>query len=168
MNRIILVLLAAVLLAAAVPTTSQAQFKIGPRATIDIGDIEEFALGGDVRYELSEATELPIQLSGAFDFYFAGDTQVGTDELSRTIFTIDLNGHYMFPVEGNFTPYAGAGIGITSIEVGDVSDSDTGINLVGGAEFEVGKSFTPFAQAQVTLGGDADRFGLTGGLLFAL
>jgi hypothetical protein len=49
---------------------------------------------------------------------------------------------------------------------GNFSSSDTGINLVGGADFEVG-TLQPFVQAQFTLG-DLDRFGITGGLLFAL
>lgn len=139
---------------------------MGPRATIDVGDIEEFTIGGDVRYDLSQV-DAPIQLSGALDFYFA--------EEDVTIFTVDLNGHYVFPTEGTISPYAGAGLGITSVSV-DVDtpsgsfgadDSDVGLNLVGGIEFQAG-SVRPFAQGQFTVGGDFDRFGLTGGVLFAL
>ncbi|WP_103020822.1 outer membrane protein [Salinibacter altiplanensis] len=152
----------------AFPYTAQAQtesnsgFEIGPRVTIDVGDIEEFALGGNVRYDLSQDVEEPVQLAGAFDYYFADD-QGGADV---TIYTIDLNAHYIFPTEETFSPYAGGGLGITSSEVGGISDTDTGLNLVGGVEFDTG-SFQPFVQGQVTIG-NPDRIGITGGLLFAL
>lgn len=162
MKRFTVLTAFAFLLAAAVPLSSHAQFKVGPRVTVDVGDIEEFAIGGDVRYTLSQV-DAPIQLSGAFDLYFPeGDV---------TLFTVDLNGHYVFPTEGTISPYAGAGIGITSVSFderfGGGSDSDVGLNLVGGIEFQAG-SVRPFAQGQFTVGGDFDRFGITGGILFAL
>jgi opacity protein-like surface antigen len=168
MKRFVALTVVAVVLAVASPLTAQAQmesnsgFEIGPRVTIDVGDIEEVALGADVRYDLSERVDAPIQLNGAFDYYFAGD--VGNAD--ATIYTIDLNGHYMLPTEATFSPYVGGGLGITSSEVGNVSNTDTGINLVGGVEFDTG-SFQPFVQGQITLG-DLDRIGITGGLLFAL
>lgn len=174
MKRFTVLTAFAFLLAAAVPLSSQAQFKVGPRATIDVSDIDAFAIGGDVRYDLSQV-EAPIQLSGAFDYYFADDVVIGTEEVSQTIFTVDLNGHYMIPTEGAIAPYAGAGIGITSVSfdidtpIGNVGgdDTDIGLNLVGGIEFQAG-SVRPFAQGQFTVGGDFDRFGITGGILFAL
>ena len=166
MKRFAVLTAVSLFLAVAFPLTAQAQmesesgFKIGPRATIDVGDIEEFAIGGDVRYDLSESANAPIQLSGAFDFYFP--------EGNADIFSFDINGHYVFPTEGTFSPYAGAGIGITSIDLGALgSTTDTGLNLVGGAEFDTG-SFQPFIQGQFTVRGDFDRFAITGGILFAL
>jgi hypothetical protein len=168
MKRFVTLTALVVAFAVAVPLTAQAQmesdsgFEIGPRVTIDVGDIEEVALGADVRYDLSANVNAPVQLNGAFDFYFAGD-QGGADV---TIYTIDLNGHYMLPTEATFSPYVGGGLGITSSEVGNVSNTDTGINLVGGIEFDTG-SLQPFVQGQITLG-DFDRIGITGGLLFAL
>lgn len=187
MKRFFVITSLASFLAVAFPLTSQAQmesesaFRLGPRATIALDDLSDlgadFALGADVRYDLSASVEAPIQLSGAFDFYFAEDRQIQTEEVGQTIFTVDLNAHYMIPTEGTLSPYAGAGIGITSfsteeIESGGVtyggdSDSDTGLNVVGGVEFEAG-SFQPFVQGQFTVGGDVDRFGITGGLLFSL
>ena len=158
---------------------SGSSFKIGPRATIALGDLSnagaDFAIGGDVRYDLSANVDAPIQLSGAFDFYFADDRQFLNTTASQTIFTVDLNGHYIFPTEGTISPYAGAGLGITNVSVdidtpagnsgGD--DTDIGLNLVGGVEFQTG-SVRPFAQGQVSFGGDFTRFGITGGVLFTL
>ena len=51
--------------------------------------------------------------------------------------------------------------------VGSLSDSDVGLNLTGGEEFEAG-SLRPFAQAQFSLEGNFTRFKITGGVLFAL
>lgn len=183
MKRLVLTLVSALFLVAASPLSSQAQFKVGPRATIALSDLSDagadFAIGADARYDLSESVDAPIQLSGAFDFYFADDQQVpgANQSVGQTIFTVDLNGHYMFPVEGTVSPYAGAGIGITSsstdevevnnVTVGGGSTTDTGLNIVGGAEFEAG-SLRPFVEGQITVGGDIDRFGITGGLLFPL
>ena len=194
MKRFAVLTAVSLFLAVAFPLTAQAQmesgsnFKIGPRATIALSDLSDagadFAIGGDVRYDLSGDVDAPIQLSGAFDFYFAEDIEPeGVDEeVSQTIFTVDLNAHYMIPTEATFSPYVGGGIGITSfsqdeVEVdtpigtqtfGGESDTDTGLNLVGGAEIETDGSLTPFVEGRLTVGGDLDRFGLTGGVLFQL
>lgn len=159
----------------AFPITSQAQmesestFKIGPRVTLSLGDISDayggdFAIGADARYRFAEA---PIQGNAALDFYFADE--------DITVFTIDVNAVYPIDAGEAFSPYVGAGLGYTNITVDVETDfgsfsgdaTDTGLNLVGGAEFKTGGALTSFAQAQFTVG-DLDRFGLTGGLLFAL
>lgn len=172
MKRLAL-LAAALLFAAALPLSAHAQmdgtesvFKIGPRITLDVGDISDaydgtFAVGADARYRRSD---FPVGGNAALDFYFAAD--------NVTVYTIDLNVTYPIETEASFSPYVGAGLGYTNVSVdtntqfGSFSGSDTGLNLVGGAEFEVGQ-LQPFVQGQVTLG-DLTRVGITGGLLFAL
>jgi opacity protein-like surface antigen len=165
------VLLALFLIAA--PNNAQAQdgFKVGPRVTIDLGDISDafggdFALGADVRVMIES---LPVDGQASFDYYFAEDPW--------TVFAFDINALYPFAMEDQpFRPYVGAGLGIArwSADVESdfgfgfsTSNTDVGINLLGGAEFPL-DGFTPFAQAQFTVGGDADRFGITGGVLFNL
>ena len=172
MKRLVLLLTTALFLVSAAPLSASAQsdgggtFKIGPRLTLDLGDISDaydgtVALGGDARYKPSS---FPVGGSAAFDFYFAGD--------NFTVYTLDFNALYPIETEAAFSPYVGAGIGYTNVSIdtdtqlGSFGGSDTGINLVGGAEFEVG-SLQPFAQAQITLG-NLTRFGITGGLLFSL
>ena len=167
MRRYSILPLALALLFLFAPQQSHAQvdvdetvFKIGPRVTVDVGDINEFALGADVRLR---TPAIRVQGNGSFEFYLAGD--------SGDIWAIDLNAVYPFGVENEtFTPYAGAGLGITQFSAdGDAADNtDIGINIVGGAEFETGGSVTPFVQLQATVAGDADRLGITGGLLFNL
>lgn len=165
----------ALILAVALPLSSSAQtspesaFKVGPRATLSLGDISDafggdIAIGANVRYQ---SADLPIQGNGAFDFYFANE--------NTTVFTIDVNAVYPLDVGKALAPYVGAGLGYTNISIdvdtqfgsfsGDTSD--TGLNLVGGTEFVTGGSLIPFVQAQLTIG-DLDRFGLTGGVLFSL
>lgn len=175
MKRFSVLAATALFLAVAFPLTSQAQmesesaFKIGPRITLSLGDISDayggdLAIGADARYRFAE---FPIQGNAAFDFYFADE--------DITVFTIDVNAVYPIDAGEAFSPYVGAGLGYTNISVDVETDfgrfsgdaTDTGLNLVGGAEFDTGGSLTPFAQAQFTVG-DLDRFGLTGGLLFAL
>ena len=163
-------------LAAWAQMESESSFKVGPRATVALNDISEFggdfAIGGDVRYDLSGNVDAPIHLSGALDFYFVEDQTVGTlpDQSGgsdASAFTVDLNGLYVFQTEGAFSPYAGAGLGIVRTSVSSLSDTDVGLNLAGGAEYEAGL-IRPFAQAQFSLGGDFTRFGITGGVLFSL
>lgn len=162
------------LLLLAAPNNAQAQvevdqpvFKLGPRVILDVGDVSDaggdFGIGADVRIQIPS---LPVQGNGSFNYYFTDDPY--------TIFAIDLNAVYPFGVDNqSFTPYAGGGLGITRVSADintgfgsvDASDTDIGLNLVGGAEFNAG-NVTPFVEGQFTVGGDWNRFGITGGLLF--
>ena len=135
-------------------TETDVNVRIGPRVTGDVGDIGETAIGATARLEVDE---FPIQASGAFDLYLS--------EGNGTIFTTDLNAQVPVELEDRwFLPYVGAGLGLTRVS-GDGGTTDLGVNLLGGAEVNL-RFFRPFAQAQVTLGDDFDRVGLTGGVLF--
>jgi opacity protein-like surface antigen len=157
------VLLAVLLAVTATP--AQAQFKLGPRVTIDVNEVDAFGFGGDIRYDLSGGADVPVQISAGVDYYSA--------EENLKVFTADFNGHYMIPVEGAFSPYAGAGVGIALFDFrggsqfGSTSETFTGLNLVGGIEFQASPLLRPFVQGQITVGSDADRFGITGGLLLS-
>lgn len=170
MKRLVFLITTAFVCAAILPGTSYAQmetaestFKIGPRITLDVGDISDaydgtFALGADARYR---PVGIPLGGTAAFDYYFAAD--------EFTVYTLDLNLILPIEMEASYAPYIGLGLGHTNVS-SDIENqfggSDTGFNLVGGAEFETG-NLQPFVQAQLTLG-DLTRFGITGGLLFAL
>lgn len=171
------IFLCMVLCLLAIPMQSEAQYaqyeddpatilKIGPRATIDVGDIsDEFGgtvgIGAGVRLRSSS---LPLQVNSAFDFYLVGQ--------SWTVWSIDLNAVYLFGEDNQtFTPYSGVGLGITrwsgGIDPGG-DGTDVGLNLVGGVEFIASSAITPFLQLQATVAGDLARLGITGGLLFGL
>lgn len=139
--------------------------KIGARLGTDVaGDIEEEFIGVDARIGLPS---LPVVINPAFDFYFTPDAydffQFSVNAL------LELN----TPALPNVAPYAGAGLGISRISTADVdtpfgnfsaSDTDIGLNLVGGASLSAG-SFTPFAQLQLTLG-SPDLVTVAIGILF--
>lgn len=155
----------------ALPTGAQAQntLQIGPRVGLPIGDLSDAStlfFGADARYH---SEDLPVVPNASFDYYL-------TDVEGTSYFAVDLNALYEFGVDNQqFTPYAGGGIGITrsSFEFqsefvsGSGSDTEIGLNLVGGARFPMG-SVEPFAQLNATLGGNATRLGIAGGLLFSL
>ncbi len=144
---------------------ARAQIEIGPRIGFDlIGDVEEFFIGADGRLSL---VALPVVLNGAFDIYLV--------EENLDFWQFSFNALYEFGIANvAFSPYVGGGIGIsrTSLDFdlgdfgNDASDTDVGLNLIGGATFGFG-NLKPFAQAQITFG-DVDLFTIGGGLLFSI
>jgi opacity protein-like surface antigen len=134
-------------------------WKIGPRFTADAGDISGVALGGALRVG---SPSFPVRGSGALDLYLSEDLSGG----DATVFTIDLNGQIPIEVEQGVLPYVGAGLGITRVSgsADGGSTTDLGVNLMGGAEVDL-RVVNPFVQAQVTLGDQIDRLGITGGVL---
>lgn len=152
----------------ALPSQAQVTVDLGPRVGFDIGgDIEELFIGADARFGIAD---VPVDFGATFDYYLV--------ESGVTFYQINLNAYYDFLMEDMpFVPYAGAGLGISRIsydlgEVGEflgqnsISDSDTGINLIGGARFNAGNVF-PFAQIQLTIG-DLDLFTIGGGVLIPI
>lgn len=145
--------------AAQAQVPSPVTFELGPRVGHDIGgDVEETFLGVDARLGIMA---LPIDFQATFDYYFM--------EENMTFWQLSLNALLSFGPGIVFTPYVGAGLGIarTSIDMGilSASDTDTGVNLIGGARFGMGP-LRPFVQAQVTMLGDVELVTIAGGLLF--
>lgn len=145
--------------------------EIAPRIGYDLGDLEELFIGAEGRFYIED---LPVVLSPAFDYYFASSD---FEDTSLDVFGIDLNALYEFELEDNsITPYVGAGLGIIrvsasgSVEGFSVSNSstETGINLLGGAIFNIDAPVRPFAQAKTNLGSDFTLFSLMGGVLIEL
>jgi opacity protein-like surface antigen len=170
MKRLAFALTVGLFFAFTVPANTQAQsFEVGPRATISLGDISDaggdFGLGADARVGIPS---IPVDGNAAFTYFFA----------DNTVWTLDINALYPLPVTGPVSPYVGGGVGITGFEqVTQVSvgpggastetetTTDTALNIVGGVKFSAG-ALTPFVEANLGVGGDVDRFGITGGLLF--
>lgn len=152
---------------------AQTQVKLGPRLGIPFGDVSDaggnFFFGGDVRFYTDA---LPVVPNVSTDFYLV-DSVEGVD---RSIFVVDVNALFEFGVDNAaFTPYSGAGVGITRFSSESTSQqisvssssSEIGVNLVGGARFLL-DPMEPFVQLNATIGSDLTRLGLTGGLLFSL
>ena len=169
MKRLAFALTVGLLFAVAVPSNAPAQsFKVGPRATISLGDISD--AGGDLGIGANARVGIPtvpVDGHGAFTYYFANE--------NYTIWTLDLNAIYPLPVTGPVSPYVGGGLGLLSSsfetsfqgQTQSTSDTEASLNLVGGVEFNAG-GLTPFAELNVGVGGDWSRVGISGGLLFGL
>ncbi|HMB94116.1 MAG TPA: outer membrane beta-barrel protein [Rhodothermales bacterium] len=157
MKKYTTTLLALFFLALGIQTASaQIGIRIGPRVGYEIDDLNEVFIGADARLDI---LTLPVIINPAFDYYLTD----GGD-----LFQLSANALYTFGINNTlFTPYAGAGVGITrfSSDVSDFSDTNVGLNIVGGAEFGFG-GLRPFVQAQLTLDGESDLTTIAGGLLF--
>lgn len=178
-NRLPLAALFALALLAATPSAqAQTTFELGPRVGYEVDQINGFSLGADLRVS---TTQLPFQINGTFDYYFTDDDQVVGGAGNPTVLKFAANGLYEFSFEQNevFTPYFGPGLSVISVsgdngdDGDDAGETDVGLNVVGGAEFEAADfgfgTVRPFAQAEfVPLGGDVQPFQITGGLLFRL
>jgi hypothetical protein len=143
---------------------AQIRLDVAPRLGFDlVGDVEEFFLGLDARIGVDT---LPVILNPSLDYYFT--------ESPLNVSQFSLNALYPLRYPG-LRPYVGGGIGITRLSLDrdgrgfggfDKSDTDVGLNLIGGVVFRTG-NLRPFAQAQITFG-DVDLFTVAGGLLFRL
>lgn len=109
-----------------------------------------------------------IRLGADFTYYFP-KSQGGVD---MTVWDLGLHGHYILLDQNDLLIYGLAGIGITGLSAswsgGSNSDSEMGLNLGSGLEYNLGFAAL-FGEIKLTgLGGDADQFSLNGGLRFRL
>lgn len=102
-----------------------------------------------------------IRAGAGFTYYL-----ISEEGLSATEFNID--GHYIFTNEDDLVLYGLAGLSFSSVSFdtgwGNVSasGSDTGFNLGGGVEYNLGQVFI-FGEPKLTVGG-FDQFNLSGGV----
>lgn len=160
-------LLAAVALLVVGAATAEAQ-RFG--AQLSWGD--ESDLGVGVRAEWDFANKMTTTgafsrafIIGQFDYYFI-DCPSG---VSCTFFEINPSLAVPFTTSSGLKPYAGAGLRITrsSASSGGVSASETdmGLNLLGGLKFGLG-GMDAFTEARLGLGGDFEQLALSFGVLF--
>lgn len=161
-------LLAAVALLVIGATTAEAQ-RFG--AQVSWGDESDIGVG--VRGEWDFANKLTNTgafsrafIIGQFDYYFI-DCPAGA---SCTFFEINPSLAIPFQTTGtNVKPYAGAGLRISrmSQSAGGVSasESDMGLNLLGGLKFGLG-GMDAFTEARLGLGGDFEQLAISFGFLF--
>lgn len=90
-----------------------------------------------------------------------------------TYLEINANVAYSFPLSGSSSlrPYAGGGLNIARSSIDfdlpglrSTSDTEVGLNVLGGSKFGSGR-LTPFAELRLELGG-GEQFVITGGFLF--
>ncbi len=141
------------------PAATQAQTSIGGQ--VSWADDADIGLGARAFLPIP-ALHPQLAFVPSFDVFFPGS--------DLSYWELNANIHYTFVTDNsNLSPYVGAGLNFARASarvgpVGRVSESEVGVNVLGGLRFPMG-GFSPFVEARVELGG-GEQFVLAGGLLF--
>ncbi len=154
----------AVALALGSPSNGRAQTSVSPHIGYDV-DVEELLIGGSVQFGVPgvAVAGVALRFSPGFSYYLEGN--------GATFFVVDLDTRYPFNA-GNVQPYVGGGLFLRRVSVdvailGSVSDTDVGLNLMGGAAFGSFSRVRPFAECRLRVG-DGSTLVLLGGLAIKL
>lgn len=117
-------------------------------------EVEELGIGVNGEFNINSK----VSIAPSFIYWFPEDP--------ISWWEFNANGHYYFATSGSADFYGLAGINLFSakIEGGD-SESEVGLNLGAGANFNIGKNWEPFTELKFVLG-DADQLGLFFGAKF--
>ena len=158
MKRLVTVLGSVVVLALGAPEV-RAQVRLG--GEVSYGDSYDVAIGARLVASLRSMIPGPsLAFHASFDYFFP-------DVEGLTYWEINPGIVYGIPVRSpGFSPYLGGGLNIAyaSSDLTDASDTDLGLNVMGGLQFGAAR-LRPFVEARLTISG-GDQFVLTGGLLF--
>ena len=132
--------------------TQQAQAQVVLGGGLAFGtDVESLGIQAGGHYMLNE--EQGIRLAADLIFFFPGEDVPGFD---LNVFEINFNGHYLFYSEEELMAYALAGIAIDAVTIetpfGDASDSEVGLNLGAGVEYEMPFGYL-YGELKVVAGG---------------
>ncbi|HEU5289986.1 MAG TPA: outer membrane beta-barrel protein [Cyclobacteriaceae bacterium] len=157
-----LILVAGVILAVvAFSSTAQAQIKtrVGPMLAFTGGDFDETGVGIVGEFGVAQKVSIAPQ----FILYFPGN--------DVNLFEFNFNANYYFFNQDIFELYGLGGLNIAHVGYdnanGDYSNTELGLNLGIGTNFEIGKKFVPFAEFRLTIG-EYDQIGLGLGVKFNL
>jgi hypothetical protein len=128
------------------------------------GSDTDFGLGARLELGLPNliTSDGPLSntfLIGSFDWFFP-DFCDNVDDCSYW----ELNGNLAVPITSStIDPYAGLGLNVGRVAVGDASNTEVGLNLLGGLRFRLG-SLGAFGEGRAVLGG-VEQLVLTFGVL---
>jgi opacity protein-like surface antigen len=155
----------------AIPSVAQAQQAAGAAPAekkafgvhVSWADDADFGVGAHLNYPANRLFGgQPIFAQVAVDWFFPGS--------DITYLELNWNLNYRFSVQSSIRPYAGAGLNIAYADGNcgadvDCSDTEFGLNLVGGVDFKPMGKLTPFVQGRFELSG-GEQFVLSGGVHF--
>ncbi len=145
-----------------------AAFAFAPRAeaqafgaNLSWGDDTDFGLGARVAFPIGGSVgQKGIKGLATFDYFFPD----GFD-----FWEITGNGVYDISSSGSASPYVGAGLTFarSSVSAGgfSASNSEVGLNLLGGARFKPTGNVQPFVEARFQIR-DGSQLVLSGGVYF--
>jgi len=148
---------------------SQTETKIGGLLAYGT-EIKNIGIGANAEFPIIEK----LTISPSFIYYLPKEE----GPIKINWFEINANANYYFLDEDTIDVYGIAGLNYTSVKVkadndtgfgGDfsVSDGRVGLNLGGGANFNIGSSITPFAELKYVLI-DEGQLVIAGGVKFNL
>lgn len=165
MKKLILTAGILMLIALASPVYSQISNRVGPMVSFTGGDLDETGLGIVGEFGVAQKVSIVPQ----FILYFPGN--------DLSLFELNFNANYYFFNQDVFEMYGLGGLNFTrgGYKYNDPitgntvkgSDSAVGLNLGIGTNFQVGKSFVPFAEFRFTIG-DYSQVALALGIKFNL
>ncbi|MCC5927152.1 MAG: outer membrane beta-barrel protein [Bacteroidetes bacterium] len=166
--------LLAVLLLVTFNSLTQAQSQEGD-ISVGIGlaygfDLEEPAIGLGGVYTINEQFRAAVDLH----YYLIASENFGGVDIDYNVWELNMNAHYMFVNDETKTLYALGGINYFRIKVSasegafniSESDSEVGLNLGGGAEYNLG-NFRLYGELKFSLG-DASQMFLGAGVRFGI
>lgn len=136
-----------------VETASAQGFRWGPE--VSLGTDTDLGLGARAEFDFSGSA---LTIIASFDYYFP-DGPVNYWEINGNLIY-----NFNIPSAPTVTPYAGGGLNIGHASSDGSSDTDPGLNLLGGTRFDAG-SIMPFVEVKFTIEG-VEQFVVTGGILF--
>jgi hypothetical protein len=143
-----------ILAAFATPVYSQISNRVGPMISFASGDVDEVGIGvvGEfgVAQKISIAPQFILYFPDNFDF-----------------FELNLNANYYFFNQDVFELYGLGGLNFARASANGNSNTELGLNVGVGTNFQIGKSFVPFAELRFTVG-DYDQLALGLGVKFNL
>jgi len=148
-----LVAAAVMLCLVGVESASAQGFRWGPE--VSLGTDTDLGLGARGEFDFNGS---PLTIIASFDYYFP-DGSVDYWEINGNLIY-----NFNIPSAPTVTPYAGGGLNIGHASADGYSDTDPGLNLLGGVRFDAG-SIMPFIETKFTIEG-VDQFVVTGGILF--
>jgi hypothetical protein len=125
---------------------------------------EDAHFGIGIRYEndvnkVISSAPARLHFIFAFDYFFP---EAPVD----TYYEGNVNLTYQFgDMRRAIGPYFGGGLNYAHAEGGGISDSEVGLNILGGIRFRSASKMVPFLEVRYELGG-GEQFVLTGGILF--
>jgi outer membrane immunogenic protein len=140
--------------------------RLGFFLAVASGDIDEVGIGGIGEFKVAKK----VTISPQFILYFPEDR--GPYDVN--FLEVNVNANYYFYNKDIFEFYGFGGLNFTrwhtdwdDNRVNDNSDVEIGLNVGGGINFEVNKSFVPFSEIRATIG-DFDQIVISAGLKFNL
>ena len=122
-------------------------------------DVEEFQIGAELHVPIRAVNGLSFVPN--VEFYLRDDP---------TIFNLNADFHWSIgsAYTRSFTPYVGAGLALTRWSNGDNSETEPGINLIGGFNFRTSGSAMPFFQVEYRATDPIDDLSIGGGVRFRM